>query len=270
MLDSAPPNTLTVIGSVRDFRERTVQGGHPDFEIVPSLGYGHYAGNVATTLGADRKPVFTGNGRLVKKQWKDSAGRPICYALPGKAGDVAGQWGASSTGGVTSSASFNQWFNDVPTINMSRLQSVTLKRQNDGSYVFDDKAEPVYQALGGFFPIENMLFGNPGGSPNRNFHFTLELHTQFTYLAAGGQMFRFIGDDDVFVFINNKLVIDIGGVHAAVDQYVDLNRLGLVDGQSYTLDFFFAERHRTKSNCRIQTNLHLENEPQNAITAAYD
>ncbi len=153
---------------------------------------------------------------------------------------------------------------------MSKLVSVTLNRQSDGSYVFDDKTDPSFTALGGFFPIENILFGNPGGSPNRNFHFTYELHTEFTYQASGNQMFRFIGDDDVWVFINNKLVIDIGGVHAAVEQYVDLNRLGLTDGNVYNLDFFFAERHRTQSNCRISTNLLLENTPQQTITASYD
>ncbi|MBT4523332.1 MAG: fibro-slime family protein, partial [Phycisphaerae bacterium] len=34
--------------------------------------------------------------------------------------------------------------------------------------------------------------------------------------------------------------------------------LELEDGESYTLDFFFAERHRTQSNFRFQTNLLLE------------
>src|SRR5689334_14281732 len=45
--DSAPPAALTLVGSVRDFREKTVPGGHPDFEVIPNLGYGHYSGNVA-------------------------------------------------------------------------------------------------------------------------------------------------------------------------------------------------------------------------------
>ena len=73
-----------------------------------------------------------------------------------------------------------------------------------------------------------------------------------------GMAVEFVGDDDVWVFVNEMLVIDLGGIHGATEQYVDLNRLGLEDGETYTLDFFFAERHRTQSNFRFQTNLLLE------------
>jgi fibro-slime domain-containing protein len=268
-----PPQTLSLVGLVRDFKERTVTNGHPDFEINPDKGFGLYCGNIGTMIGADRKPVYTGNGHFIKSQWTDKFNRPICYNIfnthPAQ-GDHAGNEGAASHGGITSQASMNMWYNDVLGTNMSRLISLTLQRQSDGSYVFDDKLDPTYAALGGFFPIENILFGNPGGSPDRNFHFTFELHTQFTYLAAGNQMFKFIGDDDVFVFINDKLVIDLGGVHAAMEQYVDLNRLGLQDGHTYWLDFFYAERHRTQANCRIQTNLQLTNTQPAAITAQFD
>ena len=143
-------------------------------------------------------------------------------------------------------------------MNISQRLTLTLVRQENGHYVFDDKLDPKYQDLGGFFPIEDQLFGNPGGRPDRNFHFTVEMHMDFEYDADGDQFFKFTGDDDVWVFVNGELVIDLGGVHAAHDQYVDLNRLGLADGETYQLDFFFAERHRTQSNFRITTNLPLE------------
>ena len=87
---------------------------------------------------------------------------------------------------------------------------------------------------------------------------------------GAGQIFKFVGDDDVWVFINDQLVIDLGGVHAARTQYVDLSRLGLVDGETYALDFFFAERHRAQSNFRIVTNLELESDGPVAITALFD
>jgi fibro-slime domain-containing protein len=265
------PESLDLTGVVRDFRERSAEGGHPDFERRPDAGFGHYCGNVAPSLGEDGKPVFTGQGWKLSSQWKDQYGRPICYLLYNEeAGDVAGSMGVSSNGGIQSQDSFGMWFNDVPGVNMSAPLTITLQRQDDGSYLFDDKLDPLYADLNGFFPIEDQLLGNPGGSPDRNFHFTFELHTEFTYDAGGKQVFKFIGDDDVWVYINGQLVIDLGGVHAATEQYVDLNRLGLEHNRTYTLDFFFAERHRTQSNFRIQTNLRLESVDLPSITAAFD
>ncbi len=257
---SNPPETIELTGTVRDFEEGTGYGqGHPDFEVCPSRGFAQYCKNVATQLGEDGKPVFTGNGRKVKYQCSDSNWNPICWTMYDESlGDHNIKFRGASTGGIQSESSFNQWYNDVEGVNISIPISITLVLQEDGSYVFDDSDDPLYQSLGGFFPIEGQGFGNPGGSPDRNFHFTFELHTEFTYDDDGAQYFSFLGDDDVWVFINGQLVIDLGGVHSAIEQGVDLTRLDLTDGETYALDFFFAERHRTQSNFRFQTNLELK------------
>jgi len=270
-----PPSSITLVGVVRDFRERSRPGGHPDFERQPTRGFGHYCDNVQPALGPNKKPVFKGGGFKVKSgyEWKNSAGKNICWRLynPSR-GDIAGRKDGTTpdTGGIVSGETFSTWFDDNLELNVSAPLALTLNRQADGSYTFDSNTDPACVALGGFFPIEGQLFGNPGGTPDRNFHFTFELMTKFTYDADGAQTFTFRGDDDVWVFINGQMVIDLGGVHGAIEQVVELNRLGLTDGEDYELAFFFAERHRTQSNFKITTNLQLETVQLPTVTHAYD
>jgi hypothetical protein len=56
---AAPAATeLRLTGVVRDFKERSVSGGHTDFERNPSAGFGHFVNIVGDALDEDRKPVF--------------------------------------------------------------------------------------------------------------------------------------------------------------------------------------------------------------------
>ena len=129
------------------------------------------------------------------------------------------------------------------------------------AYVVDFWLEPVGQSFvldsSRFFPLDDVKSAeakqsDDDGQP-RNFGFTTELHTSFRY--AGGEVFTFRGDDDVFVFVDGKLVVDIGGVHGPTTGTVRIDDLSLTKGNVYTLDLFQAERNPTGSNFRIETTL---------------
>lgn len=275
---NTPGDTLVLTGIVRDFRERTVDGGHPDFEHRPEQGYRLYTGNVETFLGDDGKPVFTGEGVGLRKSWADAKGRKICRCMARRyprSGDQAGKVTEPSKGGVQSAKSFQLWFHDQPGINMAAPLAITLVRRTDGAWVFDDELDETYQGLGGFFPIDGQLFGNSAtvkGVLDHNFHFTVELHATFTWTAGAGRFLEVRGDDDLWVFVNDELVIDLGGVHRAKSQFVDLERLGLADGATCRLDIFFADRHRMHSKLGLVTNVRdlraVENEPVDGNASA--
>jgi fibro-slime domain-containing protein len=225
--DAAQTCDGKLTGYVRDFNAAQ----HPDFEptdfTFPMRASGKYLsdepGIVEAMLGADQKPVYA-------------------------KGD--GHGSATTTG----AANFASWFHDILDLNQG--QKLTLqftKDPNDpsGKKWFYDSATTM-----GFFPIDGQLLGAEPpineGLPH-NYHFTFELHTVFKYQA--GQVFRFRGDDDVWIFINSKNVVDLGGIHVAEERTVELGQLGLIDGQDYPLDGFFAERHVTDSNFSMETSL---------------
>ena len=272
------PEVISLAGTVRDFNARNDAGGHTDFQWRPldargRGSYGHYMNMVADDLDEEGKPVFRSRGHKVTRQWRDASGSNIMSPreyIAYDQGDSLGRMQGEGTSSHTAEE-FAQWYRDVPGVNLSTGLEITLYREpGTNKYVFDDKSDDFFLSAGGFFPINGELYGNYS-STGKNFHFTFELATEFTFQADSGQIFRFIGDDDVWVFIDGKLVIDLGGVHGALEQTIELDRLSwLVDGETYSLHFFFAERHTTQSNFRVETTLQLRDISVPTISALYD
>lgn len=201
----ATADTITLTGTIRDFRV-----DHPDFESYPNT-----YNKVALDLDEQGKPQLDTNYHQ--------------------------QTLGTSEQSVHSAGSFAQWFRNDPDANIAIPFAIELdngQQATGGVYSFA-REKQLEGDLKYFFPIDDMGYGLTfpmDGHPLKwasggvhNFHFTYELKTKFSYTP--GQVFKFVGDDDVFVYVNGKLVVDLGGVHSQLGSEVLL-----FDGKAFVDD----------------------------------
>ncbi len=135
----------------------------------------------------------------------------------------------------------------------------------------------------GFYPIDGLGYEQPGllsktsaiNNGNNNGSFTLRGESQFVYEHDKELYFTFTGDDDVYMYINGKLALDLGGAHGRNTKTVKLNDLdateyGLVEGQVATFTFFYMERCSDASTFGIETNMALVKRGISVQKDAYD
>eukprot|EP00026_Physarum_polycephalum_P001580 Phypoly_transcript_01582.p1 GENE.Phypoly_transcript_01582~~Phypoly_transcript_01582.p1 ORF type:complete len:786 (+),score=91.54 Phypoly_transcript_01582:239-2359(+) len=192
--------------------------------------------------------VTNGEYGLVGKVCNDTFGYDNCGVLGSDGTPTYQLNGRSPLGTVQSKDSFYDWFHATDhTVQVPYTFVLTHVPNTARTYQYSNLL---------FFPIDGMGWKdyNTNGTHDHNYAFCCKSHATFGY--SGGEVFNFYGDDDLFVFLDKKLVIDLGGVHTQLTGNVDLDDLPwLVKGQNYDFDMFYCERHTTESNIQITTSI---------------
>jgi fibro-slime domain-containing protein len=165
------------------------------------------------------------------------------------------------------------WFRDNPAVNRRYCMELPLEEKPNAVNTYQTPARFSQD----FFPIDTVPNPNPPHNlikapdpinpakagetfaAGHNFHFCMEMHATFKY--RGGEVFDFKGDDDLWVFVNNRLALDLGGLQNNGAGQVDLDAqqeaLKIAPENYYNFDLFFCERQTTGSHLQLTTSIDI-------------
>ena len=124
---------------------------------------------------------------------------------------------------------FARWFNAIDGTNVVYDGTINL--------VYSAEQETFEYGSEAFYPLN----GNGDIAKDGNNHlFTMNLGAPFRVLKNGKEEFTIMADDDTWVFVNGRLVLDMGGIHDATTGVFRVNKEGEVYASVDGIDFAYS------------------------------
>ena len=276
-------NNGTSIGDAKDtiaFGNANTGTGMANYKFAESYLNKHSGKNEGCTFGLATGLV---NGKIIYDNWllvpnlfnEGSADGKTSYAGSAltfeKVGDTYTLSSAKASG-LGEIGELAYFFNPSPTSTTTYDKiftndfwpldtAVNRKDPNFGSYA-DKKyytgVKSADKVAAGSAGNECTYFPYSDDGQAHNSFFGMQYAVTFTLTEdyVGPLEYYFFGDDDMWVFLNDKLVCDIGGVHSSVGEYVNLwDYLEKGAAGTYTLSFFYTERGASGSTCYMNFTL---------------
>lgn len=182
---------------------------------------------------------------------------------------------AASVAGLGSIDRLDKFFNPSPSASTTHTHIYTndfwpldaAKEKKDP--LFGSYSNPIYYqgfksddgVNGSNWTDESTALPVSDDGQAHNSFFGMQYAVEFTLTPdyIGPLEYTFFGDDDMWVFLDNTLVCDIGGVHSSVGEYVDLwdylSQEGRTETEKHTLTVFYTERGASGSTCYMNFTL---------------
>lgn len=219
------------------------------FGLVTSLE----GGIIQYASGVDAPKLFNESGTVAGKTAFDNGEFSLQFD---RVGDTYTLSAVNTAGGGTAAGNLDQFNHALGSNNFWPMDSASTWGASGHDLKFGDSAQQYARRYNTGSYYSSLPVSDDGQDHNSYFGMQYAVNFNLTSDYVGPLEYYFYGDDDMWVFLDNRLVCDIGGVHSTVGEYVNLwDYIEKGDAGQHTLTFFYTERGASGSTCYMRFTL---------------